>query len=124
MADLFTVTLRRQQIITVYDKKGQRSGETTTWLEESHHDCPAQLVATYRRMYPDNVVKVEAEARIDTRQPRRSTARTNFDARGTDRRSDRQNRPHTATAASEAPIYGGDYADAVNAAVKREARVQ
>lgn len=112
--DLYTVTLRRKQVISTYDAKGRLSGMKEMFLDQVHAGCPAQLANTYRTKFPESFVSAVREIP----EPQR---RDGGKARVTDGASVRQRRPQAASGRVEAPMHVDDMAEAVSRAVAREA---
>lgn len=116
--DGYRLTLRRKSIVTTYGADGLPTGTTESFIETVQNDLPAQLVNTYKRLFPDSVVSAE---RVQS-----ESAETGYGTRGksyADRPSIARRGSPAASKPRDEGIVVGDYAAAVSAAVKREARV-
>lgn len=62
MTTLYTVRIRRKQLVSIYDKHGNKT-EKTTFIEEVQYDMPHEYGTNFRRMYPEAFVEMTPQAR-------------------------------------------------------------
>jgi len=117
MSDLYTITLRRKQIITSYDARGRATGTTETFVEESHSGYPAALVETYKRKFGEAVISVKRE--IPEMRHQRTTTRST--ARTTPYGSHTPKKAAPRKAAEPKPFDTSTYADAITKAAREAA---
>lgn len=115
MSDFFSIVIRRMRLISTYDAAGNPLNEFVEHVDDVHNDVPATLCATWRRMYPDNVVSITRMAASDNSGERDAS-------RGQKGYRMRQKAPPAGAAPRHEPLGGDGYAAAVTAVAKREAR--
>lgn len=75
MSQFYTLVMRRKQIVTRYDTKGQLIDRQETFIDETHSGLPAATVAGYRKKFPDAIIQVTAET-VDRSPMRVSSSRS------------------------------------------------
>lgn len=111
MSAFYTIKLRRQHIVSQYDKRGNLVGTTETMIEETHTGLPAATVEGYRSKFPDAVVSVTQEFAEPKHGIVRSKARTTGYGSQKPRAEAKSPSPAKAPAA---PAHVGTYGDLVN----------
>lgn len=116
---LYTVTLKRKIMTTIFG--GRNNKEMTReerFVEEVYSDLPYVTALTYQKKFPDNFVRMEQQAETFYRKEARKHATRVRDVGTKSLPTPKQEKIATPKAAA---IHAGSYADAINAAVKREA---
>lgn len=66
----YTVRMKRKQIISKYDARGRKIGETETLIDQVYHDLPYQTAQSYLTQFPDAQVTIERQAQEFRRDPK------------------------------------------------------
>ena len=114
---LYTVTMKRKIMTSIFG--GKKNSEITReerFVEESYADLPYVTALNYQKKFPESFVRMEQQPETFYRKEARKHA-----VKIRDVASVRTEVPKIAKAAPKAAaIHASGYADAINAALKRE----
>lgn len=61
MTELYTVRMKRKQIVSIFDARGKKIREETRLLDQVYTDLPYSTALMYREKSPDADVKIERQ---------------------------------------------------------------
>lgn len=114
MSQYYTVRMVRKQVISTYDTKGKKTGETVHELPQVFHDLPHATALAYREKFPDAKVEIERQAGLSGKGPEIGSQRGSWT--GQKRAAGgKKSAPAPKTAAEPKNQHTGTYGALVNA---------